>query len=253
MGALHEGHLELVRASKLACDITVASIFVNPTQFNNSDDFSNYPKTLNADLEKLRQENVDYVYTPSNEEIYTEQSVLSFSFGQLESTLEGAFRQGHFNGVGIIVSKLFNIIRPNRSFFGQKDLQQVSIIRRLITDLSFDIELIVVPTKREPDGLAMSSRNIRLSPKEREIAPLLFESLTKAKSELLAGKNWSQIQQAIVNGFKGNSCTTLEYFELIHPESFMPYQEFDSNQKSSICVAAYLGNIRLIDNLSIIS
>lgn len=253
MGALHEGHLELIRASKLTCDITVVSIFVNPTQFNNSEDFGNYPKTLNEDLEKLRQEKVDYVYTPSNDDIYTELPILSFSFGRLESTLEGAFRPGHFNGVGIVVSKLFNIIRPSKSFFGQKDLQQVAIIRRLVTDLSFDIELIVVPTKRETDGLAMSSRNLRLSPIERERAPLLFKCLTKAKSELLAGKSWFQVQQEIVEDYKEDSLIDLEYFELIHPETFTPYQEFDSNEKSSICLAAYLGKIRLIDNLPIIS
>ncbi|WP_075349990.1 pantoate--beta-alanine ligase [Algoriphagus marinus] len=253
MGALHEGHLELIRASKLTCDITVVSIFVNPTQFNNSEDFGNYPKTLNEDLEKLKQEKVDYVYTPSNDDIYTELPILSFSFGRLESTLEGAFRPGHFNGVGIVVSKLFNIIRPSKSFFGQKDLQQVAIIRRLVTDLSFDIELIVVPTKRETDGLAMSSRNLRLSPIERESAPLLFKYLTKAKSELLAGKSWFQVQQEIVEDFKEDSLIDLEYFELIHPETFTPYQEFDSNEKSSICLAAYLGKIRLIDNLPIIS
>jgi pantoate--beta-alanine ligase len=253
MGALHEGHLELIRASKLTCDITVVSIFVNPTQFNNSEDFGNYPKTLNEDLEKLEQEKVDYVYTPSNDDIYTELPILSFSFGRLESTLEGAFRPGHFNGVGIVVSKLFNIIRPNKSFFGQKDLQQVAIIRRLVTDLSFDIELIVVPTKRETDGLAMSSRNLRLSPIERERAPLLFKCLTQAKSELLAGKSWFQVQQEIVEDYKEDSLIDLEYFELIHPETFTPYQEFDSNEKSSICLAAYLGKIRLIDNLPIIS
>lgn len=253
MGALHEGHLELIRASKLTCDITVVSIFVNPTQFNNSEDFGNYPKTLNEDLEKLKQEKVDYVYTPSNDDIYTELPILSFSFGRLESTLEGAFRPGHFNGVGIVVSKLFNIIRPSKSFFGQKDLQQVAIIRRLVTDLSFDIELIVVPTKRETDGLAMSSRNLRLSPIERERAPLLFKCLTKAKSELLAGKSWFQVQQEIVEDYKEDSLIDLEYFELIHPETFTPYQEFDSNEKSSICLAAYLGKIRLIDNLPIIS
>jgi len=253
MGALHEGHLELIRASKLSCDITVVSIFVNPTQFNNSEDFTNYPKTINEDLEKLRQEKVDYVYTPSNDEIYTEEPVLSFSFGRLESTLEGAFRPGHFNGVGIVVSKLFNIIKPNRSYFGQKDLQQVSIIRRLIIDLSFDIELILVPTKRDPDGLAMSSRNLRLSPLERKSAPLLFKSLTKAKNELLKGKSWIQVREEIFRDFKTNSLINPEYFELIHPETFRTYKEFDPSQKSSICVAAYLGNIRLIDNVPIIS
>lgn len=253
MGALHEGHLDLIRASNKQSDITVVSIFVNPTQFNNSEDYLNYPSTLNEDLERLRQEKVDFVYIPSAKEIYKEPPLLSFSFGNIESTLEGAFRPGHFNGVGIVVSKLFNLIRPHCAFFGQKDLQQVGIIKRLITDLSFNIELVVVPTRRESDGLAMSSRNLRLSPQERYSARLLFHCLSRARKELLAGKNWFEIHHETLHNFEENSLARLEYFNLVHPESFECYQEFDASQKSSICVAAYIGNIRLIDNLPIIS
>jgi pantoate--beta-alanine ligase len=252
MGALHEGHLDLIRASKKLSDITVVSIFVNPTQFNNSEDYSNYPSKLNEDLERLRQEKVDFVYIPSAKEIYKEPPLLSFSFGNIESTLEGAFRPGHFNGVGIVVSKLFNFIRPHFAFFGQKDLQQVGIIKRLIIDLSFNIELVVVPTRRESDGLAMSSRNLRLSPQERYSATLLFHCLSRAKNELLAGKNWFEVHHETLHNFEENSLARLEYFNLVHPESFECYQEFDASQKSSICVAAYIGNIRLIDNLPII-
>lgn len=252
MGALHEGHLDLVRKANSESDIVVVSVFVNPTQFNNQEDYDNYPNTLEADLAKLKEEKVDFVFVPNTDNIYPEKPQLSINFGDLENVLEGAFRPGHFNGVGIIVSKLFNIIKPHKAFFGQKDLQQTGIIRRLVKDLSMDIQLIIVPTRREDDGLAMSSRNLRLSSEEREQALILFNSLEKAKQELLASKPWFEVQNQIKCDFEEMPLASLEYFELIHPESFMTYGDFDPDQKSSICVAAYLGKIRLIDNLPII-
>lgn len=252
MGALHHGHLDLVKRAKTDTEITIVSIFVNPTQFNNTEDFNNYPSTIEEDLDKLRNENVDFVFLPTIECIYPEKPKVSINFGEIETVLEGAFRPGHFNGVGIVVSKLFNIIKPHKAFFGQKDLQQTGIIRRLIKDLSFDVQLEIVPTRREEDGLAMSSRNLRLSLEERLQALILINSLTSAKQELLAGKPWFEVQNQIIRDFEGTSLASLEYFELIHPESFASYTDFDPNQKSSICVAAYLGKIRLIDNLPII-
>jgi pantoate--beta-alanine ligase len=251
MGALHEGHLQLIRASKSSCDLTIVSIFVNPTQFNNPADFDTYPNTLEVDLEKLRQENVDVVYTPSIKEIYPESPQLRFSFGILETNLEGAFRPGHFNGVGLVVSKLLNIIRPHVAFFGQKDLQQVAIIGRLVKDLSFPVDIVTVPTMREADGLAMSSRNLRLSLLHREASLILFNSLNKAKKELIAGKAWFAVQQEIVCDFEKSQLAELEYFELIDPASFEVLADFRPSLSSSICVAAYLGEIRLIDNISI--
>ncbi len=251
MGALHQGHLELIRTAKSRCDLVVVSIFVNPTQFNNSSDFENYPNTLPTDLDHLRQENVDFVYTPSPEEIYPESPELKLYFGPLESNLEGGFRPGHFNGVGIVVSKLFHIIRPHFAFFGQKDLQQVAVIQRLVRDLSFPIELVIVPTKRESDGLAMSSRNLRLNKAERETATILFHSLIKAKKELIEGKAWFEVQKEIQADFEKNQLTKLEYFELIETASFEIQTEFNPSKKSSLVVAAYLGEIRLIDNISI--
>lgn len=251
MGALHEGHLQLIRASKSSCDLTIVSIFVNPTQFNNPADFDTYPNTLEVDLEKLRQENVDVVYTPSIKEIYPESPELRFSFGILETNLEGAFRPGHFNGVGLVVSKLLNIIRPHVAFFGQKDLQQVAIIGRLVKDLSFPVDIVTVPTMREADGLAMSSRNLRLSLLHREASLILFNSLNKAKKELIAGKAWFAVQQEIVCDFEKSQLAELEYFELIDPASFEVLADFRPSLSSSICVAAYLGEIRLIDNISI--
>lgn len=251
MGALHEGHLDLIKASKKTCDITVVSIFVNPIQFNNAEDFEKYPVLTDQDLELLKQEKVDYVFLPTKETIYPEPPVLTFNFGDIEHVLEGEFRSGHFSGVGIIVSKLFNIIRPNTAFFGQKDLQQVAIIKRMVLDLSFPLEIQVVPTKREKDGLALSSRNMRLSSQEREKALLLYKSLNQAKNELLTGNSWLEVRNKVQQLFKEEPLTQLEYFELIHPETFEVFSEFDQNKKSSICVASFVGNVRLIDNLSI--
>lgn len=253
MGALHDGHLDLVKKSRSNCAVTIVSIFVNPTQFNNPEDFRRYPKTLDQDLEKLKQAGVDYVFLPTEKVMYPFPANLKFDFGQLEHVLEGKFRPGHFNGVGIVVSKLFHLIRPHVAFFGQKDLQQVGIIRRLVNDLSFDLKLVEVPTRRENDGLAMSSRNIRLSPTERQKALILFKSLGKAKTELVAGKSWLDIQQGIVANFAAESVSRLEYVELIHPDTFEAYSNFDPLQKSSICIAAFIGEIRLIDNMPIIS
>ncbi len=253
MGALHEGHLQLVRKSKQRSDLTVVSIFVNPTQFNNSEDFAKYPVTLEDDLEKLSSEGVDYVFAPEVREIYPTPTKLRFDFGDLERVLEGKFRPGHFNGVGVVVSKLFHIIKPHRAFFGQKDLQQVGIIRRLVSDLSFDLELEIVPTHREPNGLAMSSRNVRLNPVEREKALMLFKSLESAKSGLFQGKPWTEIQKQVVADFEVEPLAKLEYLELVNPETFEAHSEFSKNRKSSICIAAYIGDVRLIDNMPLVS
>lgn len=253
MGALHDGHLDLVVKSRSSCDVTIVSIFVNPTQFNNSKDFHNYPKTLDQDLGKLKESGVDYVFVPTTEMMYASPPKLKFDFGDLEHVLEGEFRPGHFNGVGVVVSKLFHLIRPHLAFFGQKDLQQVAIIKRLVIDLSFNLKLEIVPTRRESDGLAMSSRNLRLNSALRQIALLLFLSLEKAKSELLANKNWLEIQRRIELDFENEPMAKLEYFELIQPDTFERFTAFDPSQKSSLCVAAFIGDIRLIDNLPIIS
>jgi pantoate--beta-alanine ligase len=252
MGALHDGHLDLVRKSISSTDATVVSIFVNPTQFNNPDDFAKYPITVDADLEKLQAAGVDYVFLPTVETMYPTPSTLKFDFGALERVLEGQFRPGHFNGVGIVVSKLFHLLRPHIAFFGQKDLQQVAIIKSLVQDLSFELTLDIVPTRRESDGLAMSSRNTRLNVQLRQEALILFRSLEKSKAKLLQGHAWEEVQREIESDFRQISEARLEYFELIHPETFENYLQFDPSKKSSICVAAFLGEIRLIDNMPII-
>ncbi|GMQ34072.1 pantoate--beta-alanine ligase [Algoriphagus taiwanensis] len=252
MGALHQGHLDLVQKSLENTDATLVSIFVNPTQFNNPEDFKKYPNTLAEDLKKLESVGVDYVFVPNVETMYPDKAELKLDFGFVERVLEGEFRPGHFNGVGLVVSKLFHAIRPHVAFFGQKDLQQVAVIKRLVKDLSFPIELEIVPTRREEDGLAMSSRNLRLSPEEREQALILIHSLKKAKKELFEGKFWLEVKKEIEQDFLQVPLAKLDYFELVNPDTFESQSEFSPAKKSSICVAAYLGEIRLIDNLPII-
>lgn len=251
MGALHEGHLALVEKAKDSTDFVVVSIFVNPTQFNNPEDFAKYPKTLENDFELLISKGVDAVFVPANEEMYPKQPKLSIDFGDLERTLEGAFRPGHFNGVGIVVSKLLNIVKPDQAFFGQKDLQQVAVIRRLVEDLSFDVKLVVVPTVRESDGLALSSRNLRLTEAQRKDALVLFRAMDFARKELLAGADWLGVKAKALSMFASVENARLEYFEWVDSQTFEPIERLSLGQASSICTACYIGEVRLIDNLSV--
>ncbi len=253
MGALHQGHLDLVAQSRITMDFTVVSIFVNPTQFNSSEDFEKYPQTLTADLAQLEAAGTDFVFVPTVATLYPQPTHLRLDFGDLEQVLEGAFRPGHFNGVGLVVSKLFHLIQPTRAFFGQKDLQQVAIIKRLVQDLSFDLSLEVVPTRREIDGLAMSSRNMRLNPEERQQALLLYQQLSQAKERLLAGAPWSQVLADTEVAFSNAANAKLEYFALVHPETFEIFDSFSRVSPRSICIAAFVGQVRLIDNLPIIA
>lgn len=249
MGALHDGHLALVKQSISASDVTVVSIFVNPTQFNDTQDLERYPRTLDKDLALLEAAGVDYVFVPDVMEMYPEQAVLKFDFGRLETTLEGEFRPGHFNGVGIVVSKLFHIIQPTQVYFGQKDLQQVAVIRRLIRDLSFDLEMVVVPTLREEDGLAMSSRNTLLSKEARALAPIVYESLSRAKDELLKGAKWFDVKKQIEALYREQPKLRLEYFELVQSDSMEIAQTLNDHDSFAICTACGIDGIRLIDNL----
>jgi len=252
MGALHQGHMDLVKESLSQTDYTLVSIFVNPTQFNSQEDFQNYPNTLEADLALLEAQGVDAVFLPFTETLYPSPPQLSIDFGHLSRVLEGKFRPGHFHGVGLIVAKLFHIIRPTVAFFGQKDLQQVAVVRRLVHDLSFDIDLEVVPTRREKDGLAMSSRNLRLDPQERTIAPLLYSGMQEVKQHLLSGMSWKEAKASFLRQLESEKQFQVEYIELVHPETFEIFEIFSPLGPSSICLAAYLGKIRLIDNLPII-
>jgi pantoate--beta-alanine ligase len=249
MGALHEGHLSLIEASNTQNNLTVCSIFVNPIQFNNPDDLARYPRTLEADCELLQTVGCDAVFAPSVQEMYPEKSLLTFDFGDLERVMEGKFRPGHFNGVGVVVSKLFNIVQPDRTYFGQKDLQQVAVVRRMMIDLGFQIELHPRPTLREADGLAMSSRNRNLKPDERALAPYIYAELSAAKTSLLDGRSPKDVKAWIEARFAQQPTFRLEYFEIVNAFSLQDVTELQPEGQTALCIAAHLGKVRLIDNI----
>lgn len=247
MGALHHGHLSLVDQCNLESNITVVSIFVNPTQFNSSDDFDKYPNTLEDDLRALDQRDVDFVFLPSVADMYQEFDAVNISFGYLEKRMEGAYRPGHFSGVGVVVSKLFNIVQPDKCFLGQKDLQQVAVIKLLVKTLNFPVKIISVPTVRESNGLAMSSRNMRLSRDERERSALIYKVLQNIKNDIQskvafesAKKTW--VKELSESGFE------VEYLELVDALTLNPC-DYNSNKEMALCVAVYISTVRLIDNI----
>lgn len=249
MGALHEGHLQLVRAAATACDEVVASIFVNPTQFNNPDDLRLYPRLPEQDTALLASAGCAVLFMPPVEEVYPQPTVLHFDFGALERVMEGAHRPGHFNGVATVVSKLFHLARPHAAYFGQKDFQQVAIVRQLLADLSFDLELVVYPTVREADGLAMSSRNRRLGPAARAVAPLLHQVLAQAATQVRQGLAPAAVQAQALAAIGREPQFTPEYFEVADAQTLQPLAGYAPGRAVVLCVAAHLGGVRLIDNV----
>ncbi len=250
MGALHQGHLSLIETSKSQNDLTVCSIFVNPTQFNNPHDLAVYPRTLEADCEMLESVGCDVVFAPSAEEMYPTLPNLKFDFGDLERVMEGQFRPGHFNGVGIVVSKLFNIVQPDAAYFGQKDLQQCAVINRLVKDLSFSLKLNICPTLREKDGLAMSSRNRNLSPEQRLNAPAIYKALQGASGILKSGESSEKAKSFVSKQLSAVDGIELEYFEISNFDTLQPIDEYLEG-KTALCIAAFMGKTRLIDNVII--
>lgn len=250
MGALHNGHLSLIEASNQQNQLTVCSIFVNPTQFNNAQDLAVYPRTLDADCQMLESAGCNAVFAPSVDEMYPQLPNLKFDFGDLERVMEGKFRPGHFNGVGIVVSKLFNIIQPDHAYFGQKDLQQCAVINRLVKDLSFALTLNICPTQRESDGLAMSSRNRNLSTEQRNSAPEIYKSLQQACDLLKNKKSGEETKQFVADYLSKVKGIDLEYFEISDFETLQPINQL-SEDKTALCIAAFMGKTRLIDNVII--
>lgn len=247
MGALHQGHISLVEKAKDSCDIIVVSIFVNPTQFNNSEDLEKYPQTLEEDSKLLAEAGVDYIFAPPVNEIYPDKHILSFNAGYLDSIMEGATRPGHFSGVVQVVSKLFNIVQPNKAFFGQKDLQQLTLIKRLTSELFFNIEIIGCPIIREPNGLAMSSRNRRLSLEEKETATCLYKALLSIKDRIIKGHLYGSAIDEAKAYIEGQVNTKLEYISAVDAK-YLTSISTDTTQYA-ICIACYVGEVRLIDNI----
>lgn len=251
MGALHKGHLFLVEQSKKQNDIVVVSIFVNPTQFNNVSDLEKYPRTLESDLEKLRAINCDVVFTPNASEMYTEnEEAVIFDFEGLDKEMEGKFRDNHFNGVGTIVKKLFEIVLPNRAYFGEKDFQQLQIIKKLVKLTKQKVELVGCSIYREQDGLAMSSRNARLSKKHRESAPFIYKTLKEVVG-LTSKLEPKEIENYISDKFETHPNLKLEYFTISDEENLKPVKQFHQNIKTRCFIAVYAGEIRLIDNIAL--
>lgn len=247
MGYLHEGHLSLVRRSKKENDITVVSIFVNPTQFGPNEDYNSYPRNLNRDASLLEKEDVDYVFVPEIEQMYPKDYSTYINEESLSRHLCGRSRPGHFRGVCTVVTKLFNIVKPNRAYFGQKDAQQFRVIRRMVRDLNMDVEVIECPIVREPDGLAMSSRNIYLSTEERNQALALNRSLKIAENLYRSGeKNAERMKEKIVQYLSSFDKIKIDYVEIVSEETLEPVEKIEG--KVIVAIAAWVGKARLIDN-----
>jgi pantoate--beta-alanine ligase len=248
MGALHEGHLSLYKAAKKENDEVISSIFVNPTQFNNPDDFQKYPKTLEKDLELLEKAGVDAVYVPNVEEMYPDGlNSKKYDFDGLENEMEGKYRPGHFDGVGTIVEELFRQVQPHNAYFGEKDYQQLAIIKKMVEKTKLPVKIHGVPTLREEDGLAMSSRNVRLTETQRKEATIIYETLEKVK-EWFKVISLEEIKQKVTDIFR-NSNFELEYFVIADEKTLKETDFFYKDKNYRAFIVAYAGDVRLIDNM----
>ncbi|MBQ2907778.1 MAG: pantoate--beta-alanine ligase [Bacteroidales bacterium] len=250
MGALHEGHISLINRAKKENDIVVCSVFVNPIQFNNPADLEKYPRTPEKDITKLEQVGCDAVFMPSVEEMYPDKVEDHYDFGDIEHVMEGACRPGHFNGVAIVVRKLFEIVNPNKAYFGEKDFQQLAIIKKMVRDLNMNLEIVPCPIVRENDGLAMSSRNVRLNETERAIAPKIFATLNDAISKKDA-MSPSEMKKYTLDKYAEIKEFDVEYVEITDEINLKSLENWNECDHARIFVALQLGPVRLIDNVRI--
>ena len=248
MGALHQGHMSLVKQARQENDIVICSIFVNPIQFNNPDDLVKYPRTLEADMAMLRDAGCDAVFAPSAQEMYPVPDTTIYDFGMLDKVMEGHFRPAHFNGVAIVVRRLLEITRADSAYFGEKDFQQLTIIRKMVDMLSLPVRIISCPIVREIDGLAMSSRNQRLLPPERAVAPSLYVALQKGAAHHTKFTP-AKLQQMIIADIEQIPFFKVEYVEIVDMDTLMPVSSWTESKHIIVCLAAFLGQVRLIDNI----
>jgi pantoate--beta-alanine ligase len=252
MGALHEGHLSLVRAARVSSDVVATSIFVNPTQFGPNEDLAKYPRSFDRDRELLEREGVELLFAPTVEEMYPPGAVTWVTVEELSGKLDGRSRPGHFRGVTTVVAKLFHAVEPDAAFFGQKDAAQVAIIRRMVRDLNLAVEIVVCPIVREADGLAMSSRNSYLDTEQRKRALVLHRSLMRVQGLVKAGeRNAAKLLAAGREEFSRESSVGLDYFEIVDPVTLDPVADVSGG--ALVAVAAFVGNTRLIDNILLLS
>jgi len=248
MGALHEGHASLVRASTAKCDATIVSIFVNPLQFGPTEDLNKYPRALERDSKLLEQLGTDVLFAPSASEMYPADATTHVEVGELSERLDGLSRPGHFHGVATVVAKLFEIVRPDFAFFGQKDAAQVAVLRRMVRDLNMDVELVVCPIVREADGLAMSSRNAYLSAEERKQALVLHRALRSVQDAVASGEwNADRLIEVGKRAIAHEPAARLDYFAIVDPDSLEPVA--DISRGALVAAAAFIGTTRLIDNI----
>lgn len=248
MGALHEGHLTLVRRCTAENDVCVVSIFVNPTQFNNKHDLETYPRNLEADIKLLQSAGCDVLFAPSESEIYPEPDTRRFDFGTLDKVMEGAYRPGHFNGVAQVVSRLFNIIKPTRAYFGEKDFQQLAIIREMVKQYNVPVEIVGCPIAREESGLALSSRNQRLSA-EGKAAALSISKALFGSVYLKNEKSVSELKSWVIDKINSDPMLEVEYFDIVDALSLKSIENWDETDNAVGCVTVYCGDVRLIDNI----
>lgn len=251
MGALHEGHISLVKRARGENDIVVVSVFVNPTQFNNPADLSTYPRTAEADCALLAEAGADVAFMPSVEEVYPEPDTRVFDLGPVAEVMEGAMRPGHFNGVAQIVSRLFDMTRPDRAYFGEKDFQQISVIRRMARICGFDdIDIVACPIVRSADGLALSSRNVRLNAAQRAAAPGIHAALADSVKVCQSGASVADVEKYVVDRINSDPLMEVEYYQIVNPADMQPVAAWEEAPEGAVgCVTVYLGDVRLIDNI----
>lgn len=248
MGALHNGHLSLVKRCVEENDVCVVSIFVNPTQFNDKNDLATYPRTLDKDSALLEPTGCDYVFAPTETEMYPEPDTRTFDFGTVSAVMEGARRPGHFNGVAQIVSKLFYVVEPDNAYFGEKDFQQIAVIRAMVKQLNIPVKINACPILREDDGLALSSRNVRLTPEQRQKAPLIARTL-KESTNFAVGKSVQETIDYVVNTINADPVMHVEYYEIVDGITMESIKDWSDTKYAVGCVTVYCGEVRLIDNV----
>ena len=248
MGALHAGHISLVKRCVEENDVCVVSVFVNPTQFNNATDLEKYPRTLEADAALLSKAKCTILFAPSVKQIYPKPDTRVFDFGQLDKVMEGVYRPGHFNGVGQVVSRLFEIVKPGKAYFGEKDYQQLAIIRKMVKDYKIPVTIIGCPIVREADGMALSSRNVRLSKDERKKAVRISQTLIKSV-EMAKSKSLSEVKQWVIDEINSEPVLEVEYYDIVNSETMQSVQNWNDAAYITGCITVYCGEVRLIDNI----
>ncbi len=248
MGALHQGHLALIEQAKAENDIVVVSVFVNPIQFNNKEDLLKYPRNFEADAAMLQSIGCNVIFCPNETQMYPEPDTTVYDFGQLDKIMEGEFRPGHFNGVAVVVNKLFDIVQADKAYFGEKDYQQLQVIKALVKQKNLKVEIVPCVIVREDDGLAMSSRNMRLTPEERKIAPFIYQTLLQAKKNR-ATMSVDILTKWVLAQIENQALLTSEYFEIVDATTLLPIDNWDDCEHTVGCIAVFLGSVRLIDNI----